>query len=595
MTITRKSASRNTNASNLNDLLDESTETEKSPTGEVFADAPIAARLAAEVLSGKFRHATGLGWLRWDGKRWQESAGKDARELARRWVEEQFNTAADAWKTIVTEGSRSEAARAQETADGWKRYLAKTKLDAVVDLASGIQGVTTDPGKLDACPDKLNTQTGVVDLATGELQPHDPDLLLTKITRAGFEPGAEHRDWKTALEAVPADVLDWYQIRLGQAVTGHTPPDDVMLVQQGGGENGKTTVMGAIEKVLGDYYLAVPHRALLADSRAHTTELTEFRGARLAVLEETPEERQLNVTRLKMLVGTPTMTARKIAQDTIRWEASHTLAVNTNYRPSVNETDHGTWRRLALLTFPYRFVGKDADLLHENDRRGDEGLRQRLRQGKDGQAEAVLAWLVAGAVRWYAADRVLPSLPARVAAETRDWREESDVLYSFLADELVPNANSYVLAEDLYEEFGEWLAARGHKPWSSKTIAARIEQHVISRELGMTKERIRTRPGRSYRPDAWLGETDKTPEQFTAWTGVRFTRDQTGLESVSVGIASSWHTEASDQPESGSVQGVQAVAEVPRKNPSRKDRVNHPAHPAQGRRNGTRRVVRGGS
>src|SRR5262249_5571122 len=144
--------------------------------------------------------------------------------------------------------------------------------------------------------------------------------------------------WKTALEAVPADVLGWYQIRLGQAVTGHTPPDDVMLVQQGGGENGKTTVMGAIEKVLGDYFLAVPHRALLADNRAHPTELTEFRGARLAVLEETPEERHLNVTRLKMLVGTPTMTARKVAQDTIRWDASHTLVVNTNYRPGVDET-----------------------------------------------------------------------------------------------------------------------------------------------------------------------------------------------------------------------------------------------------------------
>lgn len=355
---------------------------------------------------------------------------------------------------------------------------------------------------------------------------------------------------------MPSDVWDWYQVRLGQAITGHTPPDDVMLVQQGGGKNGKTTLMGAIEKVLGDYYLFVPHRALLADNQAHDTELTEFRGSRLAVLEELPEERHLNVTRLKRLVGTPTMTARKVFQDSMKRETSHTLIINTNYKPGVNETDHGTWRRLALLTFPYRFVAGDEDhLLHENDRQGDEGLRQGLRQSGDGQAEAVLAWLVAGAVRWYAAGQVPPPLPSRVANDTRAWREESDVLYSFLSDELVPNADSYVLAEDLYEEFSQWLVAKGHKIWSSKLIAARIEQHAVTRELGMSKQKMRNRRGRSHRPDDWEGSDRKTPEQFHAWTGVRFARDRAGLESVSATVSCGWHTEALDQPKSGSAAG----------------------------------------
>ena len=78
-----------------------------------------------------------------------------------------------------------------------------------------------------------------------------------------------------------------------------------------------------------------------------------LRGARLALLEETPEARHLNVKRLKDTVGTPRMSARYIRQDTVEWDCTHSLFVSTNYRPRVDETDHGTWRRLALVTFPF--------------------------------------------------------------------------------------------------------------------------------------------------------------------------------------------------------------------------------------------------
>lgn len=562
-------------AGNLSDLIDDITETEEAPADLVFADATIAERLVTEALAGRFRHAKGLGWLHWDGKRWKESQDKDAREAARQWVKAQFEGATDTWKKEIGNGSKQAADRAAENRDGWKRFLTKVKLDAIVALASGIRGVSTRPEEFDAYLDLINTQSGVVDLTTGELQPHDPDLLLTKITRAKYNPGAEHPDWKAALTALPSDVWEWYQTRLGQAITGHTPPDDVMLVQQGGGENGKTTVMGTIERALGDYYLFVPHRALLADNQAHDTELTEFRGARLAVLEELPEERRLNVTRLKRLVGTPTMTARKVFQNTLTWETSHTLIINTNYRPGVDETDHGTWRRLALVTFPYRFVAGDAALHHENDRRGDEGLRQRLRQSGDGQAEAVLAWLVAGAVRWYEAEQVLPSLPSQVAADTKEWRAESDLLYSYLSEELVANVNSHIVGEDLYEDFRAWLTPRGHKSWTSKLIAGRIEQHAVTRELGMEKRKIRPQPGRSHRPPEWpdqdlAGGASETNGPRWSWVGVRFTRDQTGLESVSASMTSSWHTEASDQPKSGLVPDVPAHPNLPKKTPTRR-------------------------
>ena len=86
----------------------------------------------------------------------------------------------------------------------------------------------------------------------------------------------------------------------------------------------------------------MPERVLIANPSDHPTELMTLRGARFALIEETPEARHLSVKRLKDTVGTPTMTARLIGKNNVTWEATHSLFLTTNYTPRVDETDHGT-------------------------------------------------------------------------------------------------------------------------------------------------------------------------------------------------------------------------------------------------------------
>jgi putative DNA primase/helicase len=50
----------------------------------------------------------------------------------------------------------------------------------------------------------------------------------------------------------------------------------------------------------------------------------------------------------------------------------------TNYIPVVTETDWGTWRRLALVKFPYTFRKPHEELKSETDRRGDPTLKRRI-------------------------------------------------------------------------------------------------------------------------------------------------------------------------------------------------------------------------
>src|SRR4029434_10447636 len=101
--------------------------------------------------------------------------------------------------------------------------------------------------------------------------------------------------------------------------------------------------------------------------------------------------------------------------------ASHSLFITTNYIPVVNETDHGTWRRLALLVFPFVYRKTGHALVSPDDRRGDPGMKERLKHGRDGQHDAIVTWIVNGARQWHKSG--FPQLPQSVALDTRDWRK----------------------------------------------------------------------------------------------------------------------------------------------------------------------------
>jgi P4 family phage/plasmid primase-like protien len=524
-------------------------------TDDAFTDARLAETIADDVLDGQFCWASGLGWMQWDGRRWSECTDIAVTEAVRQHCLARFEEAARALRE-----DSSENAKAAVT--GWRSMLGAGRERAVVGLVKGI--VERNARDFDRHPDLLNTPSGVVELETGDLLPHDPSLFLTKITGAAYAPGATHPDWSKALEALPEAERAYMQARYGQAITGYMTPDDVTPVCQGGGENGKSTLNETIGQAIGGYYLLVSDRVLMANPDAHPTELMDFQGARLAVLEETPEARRLDPQRLKRVIGTPRITARRIRQDSVTFEATHSLFISTNHRPNVEESDHGTWRRLTLVRFPYRFRKPHERLEGPNDRHGDPGLRERCKADPRVH-EAALAWLVEGARKWYAAGRTMPEPPESVRAATWEWRVESDLVLQFFDDQLAPDNNRHVMSTDLLTSLNDWLAARGHRAWSEKTLAARFGSHDEIATHRIEKRRMRRSPELSRRPGAsstWI--IDKVPDMYTAWTGLRFREDGENAPTSANATA---------------VQGVQA-GPVNRQIALTEGYPEHPAHPA---------------
>lgn len=485
-----------------------------------FSDAVLADTVCAEALEGRYRWAAGLGWMRWDGKVWTEATDATVLEEIRQWALAGFQRVLEKWRAEPNKDFRAEQ-------DGWRGALAASKLGNLLKLSKGVlESSATD---FDYDPDVINCQNGILDLRSGVLTPHDPDRLMTKITGCDYVPGARHPDWDMALKAVPDEVRDWYQLRTGQALTGHTPPDDIILIIQGGGSNGKSATMDAVAKAAGKkggYHTAVPDKAVLGNaSDSHPTEMMPFMGARLAVLEETPEAKRLDVNRMKKLAGTEQITARKMKQDNITFSTTHSLIINTNFKPLVEESDHGTWRRLAMLVFPYTFRKPGEACTGPNDRIGDPNLRQRLRTDER-VTEAVLAWMVEGARAWYAADRIMPALPARVEKDTLEWRKESDLILSFIGDCLAFDWNAHILAKEMHEVFNKYLADKGHREWTDRTFVGRFGSHDECARNSVQRKKIRARDGRST-----LNPSSATGVNYYAWLGVRF-QDPNGKDEV---------------------------------------------------------------
>lgn len=436
-------------------------ESAPEPTGLLeWTDSAVAVAFANEV-RGRFGYVGEWHqWVRWDDRRWAVDTCQSVYEAARRWIVDQR-------KALVENRAGADAEKAA------RRYADKFRIDAVVTLAARMDGIAFDVARFDRRPELLNVRNGIVDLRTGELRPHDPTEYLTQLADTDYLPGASHTDLAAMLDALNAETRQYAQRIFGYAATGEVV-DDIVLVLDGTGANGKSTVLVAVQAALGDYAGPADARLLMATKHEdHPAIKAALRGRRLVAISETEENGHLNAARLKSLAGGEPITARVMRGDWFTFTPTHKIVVATNHRPDVTAGDDAVWRRLRLLPFPYTYV--DADVARPGDRVKDRRLRTRLQNGK-AQREAVLAWLVAGSVDWY---RDGLGRSTQVDDATAQWRRSLDPLGRFIEERLVFDEQLRLKGSELYSTYTEWCFLEGHRPMSNTRFAIEFMAHEL--------------------------------------------------------------------------------------------------------------------
>ncbi|MBM3132321.1 MAG: hypothetical protein FJZ95_04725, partial [Chloroflexi bacterium] len=415
-------------------------------------------------------------WLVWNGKVWEWDSGAQVTALAKMAVRAIYREAADEpsderRRALVSHARKSES---------------NPSLCAMIDLARSEQGISVTPSQLNADKWLLNCLNGTLDLRTGTLRPHESKMLITLIAPVRFDPGATCPLWDAHMRKVTGgdEPLIAYQQRVfGQCLTAETKQQEVYFVH-GGGNNGKSTTLGTIRKLMGDYAGSIDIETLLSKERSSSNtreQLADLIGKRLVLSSEVKKGMKLNINLIKDMSGGEEIRGDRKYEHTVAFLPTHKLILFGNHKPRVNDNTLSAWRRLKLIPYVVTIPEKDIDV----------NLPSKL----EGEFSGILNWLVAGCLDWQR-EGMLP--PEPVKAATDNYRREQDALLDFFRDCCKFGPSREVPKETLREAYMQWCADNGFEPVSKTEFKDRlIEEGVSEKKSGSVR--------------SWRGITLTTP------------------------------------------------------------------------------------
>jgi putative DNA primase/helicase len=216
------------------------------------------------------------------------------------------------------------------------------------------------------------------------------------------------------------------------------------------------------EAIGDDYGVLIQISSLMAgrDNNAITSDLADLAGARFAMSSEPEQGQKLSSSKLKRLTqGAGKIKARRLYENPFSFQESHKLFIDCNDRPQVPGADYATFARLHAIPCMVPIPREEMD----------RQLISKLRKEQAG----ILAWAVAGALKWFASG--LPR-PPQIAEATDTWREQCDQLRMFMSARCVIGDGFTVYAEKLYRSYKIWADECKDEAVSATAFGLRISQ-----------------------------------------------------------------------------------------------------------------------
>jgi P4 family phage/plasmid primase-like protien len=438
-------------------------------THSLTSDLANAKRLKRE-LGGKVVNSPHLGPLIWNGQCWK--AGKEAVSAA-------CDRLSSIYAAEIAELGRQAADPSTRKAARESLHLKIERLNKgaiacedkrILDRARDLflRGHTVAAEQFDSHLWLLNTPTGIVDLKTGQLLPHDPGLYLIQITSVGYDPNAACPRWEQFMLEIcggDMDLVEYLQKLLGYSLTGEVM-HHILAIFEGGGNNGKSVLLRVIATLLGDYASLMPMSLLIANQKgASALDFAMLAGRRFVYAVETPAGGKLNETVVKQISGGDMMLGRHNYQSYFSFTPQFLPVVSTNHKPEILGTDTGIWRRIAMVPFrvDFKALGKI-----------DHGLREKL----IAEGPGILRWLVDGCLKWQAFGL---EPPVAVKEATEGYRSSQDRVAGFVAEHLdLTDPAAGVYFEEIYARYRGACTSSGLVALSDKRFGAEFDRVLQS-------------------------------------------------------------------------------------------------------------------
>lgn len=399
------------------------------------ADDDGNAKCAYASIGDQFLYTDAWGWMCWLGTHW----GRDASEAhidraLLNVLKERRLAAVHADKDAIVKATAGTAKRIRDT-----KFMFRSMVAVDVDV-------------FDCDKDKLNTLSGVLDLRTGAIEPHNTGQRFTYCIQVAYDPQADDMPWREFLVSNVSggeELLDYLQMAVGYSLTGHTSEECLWYIY-GPSRSGKGTFTEVLLALLGSPLgIEVDFSTFTAKREGDTQnfDLAPLKPTRLVVTSESNRFETLNTGKIKQLTGGNYLRAALKHRDHFTFQPQFKPWLVSNQTVNADVDDDALWYRVKVLEFPVSHVGGE-----------DKTLKPRMKSREN--LVGVLRWAVDGAIKWYASPNGLTH-PESVTISTQKHRDDLDYVGLWLTEETAPEPDGWVSNDMAYQSYKQWSIRSG--------------------------------------------------------------------------------------------------------------------------------------
>ena len=428
-------------------------------------------------------------WFRWDGTRYHPCVKEIVLRYAHTVVEE-----------LAAEASTCSNEKQSDEIYNW--YIQSRRsamLDNMVKLCQKDPSIMVSPNDLDADVDYIGVLNGAVHLPTGKLTQPDKSQRLTLNTGYAYDPGAQCPIFEqTVLDVFfgDRDMADFLQQLIGYTLCGHPEREEIIVIPEGKGANGKSTVFNAIHHTLGSYgRFASADTFVNARSGASASgareDVLRLIGSRFVYVTELEENGVLKESFVKGMTGGESIPARGLyARHTVEVTPTWVAWMPTNHLPVVKGEDKGIWRKLVVIPFHRDFTN---DVIIEKDEKRKSLVKA--------EAPGILRWCIEGATAYHKNGL---HIPEKIRKASESYRTEMDLLGGWLDECCDQSVNFSASNKDLWCSWEPYAKREGNFQFvsSSAALARRLMGRGFKRIRNTMGVKGRGFSGLSVKPDS---------------------------------------------------------------------------------------------
>lgn len=318
-------------------------------------------------------------------------------------------------------------------------------------------GLEVPADRFDADPHMFACANGVINLRTGDIRPVRQDDYISVASPVLHDPEMPTPHFNRFLETSIPDpgVRDFLQKVLGYSMTGSNPEQKMFIHHGSTTANGKSVLMNVMARVLGDHFSPASEKTIIRQKSMQSQrigqDMVDMVGPRFLIVSETGEGGFLDSEMVKSVTSGDLRADRPHARANVKYRVMGKIHLVTNHMPHITP-DSAMRRRLAVIPWTQSFVDNP-----------DPNLEKKIA----GELPGILAWLVRGAIRWYAdfehSGKTGLEEPAAVRAELDGFIEEEDELGQWLSENCTTFVSSspkdWTPNSDLYQDYLRWRTA----------------------------------------------------------------------------------------------------------------------------------------